>query len=83
MDVERGTIDAAVTRRRPLTLLEIQSAIRASWGSDTCDEHDQEQWTPEHPSTGQCAATAYVVHDLLGGRLLGACLLYTSPSPRD
>jgi hypothetical protein len=59
-------------RRSPLTLSEIQSAIEASWRRDTCDELDEARWTPANPSLGQCAATAYVIHDLLGGRLLGA-----------
>jgi hypothetical protein len=57
---------------RPLTLERLESAIRASWGRDTCDPSDQDSWSEEHPSTGQCAATAYVVNDLLGGKLLGA-----------
>ena len=58
---------------RPLpSLAELEQALRASWGRDTCDEHDVPNWTAEHPSTGQCAATAYVVHDYLGGQLLGA-----------
>jgi hypothetical protein len=56
----------------PLTLGQIEAAIRSSWGADTCDELDAALWSPEHPSLGQCAATAYVVHDLLGGKLLGA-----------
>jgi hypothetical protein len=56
----------------PLTLRRLEAAIRASWGQDTCDESDQERWTEQNPSTGQCVATAYVVNDLLGGKLLGA-----------
>jgi hypothetical protein len=55
-----------------ISLSALEEAIRASWGRDTCDENDVEVWNPEHAATGQCAATAYVVNDLLGGRLLGA-----------
>ena len=75
-DVTAGSQDA---RTEPVsrgtsapTLEQIERALRDSWGSDTCDAHDVDHWTPEHPSTGQCAATAYVVNDYLGGQLLGA-----------
>jgi hypothetical protein len=69
--VEPATAASAVCRPA-ISLSALEGAIRASWGSDTCDETDLEVWTPEHAATGQCAATAYVVNDLLGGRLLGA-----------
>jgi len=59
-------------RPRPLSLRAIEDAITASWGPDTCDELDQDKWSPEHPAVGQCTSTAYVVNDLLGGQLLGA-----------
>ena len=55
-----------------ITLAALEQALRSSWGSDTCDELDADHWSPQHPSTGQCAATAYVVNDFLGGQLLGA-----------
>ena len=66
------TIPSSQGRHQPLTLSAIEAAIRDSWSAETCDELDEESWSPAHPSVGQCAATAYVVHDLLGGRLLGA-----------
>jgi hypothetical protein len=52
------------------TLAEIESAIRASWGLDTADEDDG--WTPENPSRGQCDVTCLVVHDIFGGDVLAA-----------
>ena len=52
------------------TLAELEQAIREAWSLDTADEDDG--WTPENPSRGQCDVTALVVHDLLGGDLLGA-----------
>jgi hypothetical protein len=39
---------------------------------ETCDPTDAPEWTPANPSRGQCAVTALVVHDLLGGQLLEA-----------
>jgi hypothetical protein len=53
-----------------LTLVEIERAIRDAWSLDTAEEDDG--WTPENPSRGQCDVTALVVQDLLGGDLLGA-----------
>jgi hypothetical protein len=57
---------------RPLTLTDLESAISASWSLETCDPTDVPTWTPAEPSQGQCAVTALVVHDLLGGLLLEA-----------
>jgi hypothetical protein len=52
------------------TLAPLAEAIRESWSLDTADEDDG--WTPENPSRGQCDITTLVVHDLVGGQLLGA-----------
>ena len=54
----------------PLTLAQVEAAIRDSWARDTADAEND--WTPENPSCGQCDVTSLVVHDLLGGELLGA-----------
>jgi hypothetical protein len=52
------------------TLAEIEAAIRASWSFDTAEEDDG--WTPDNPSRGQCDVTTLVVHDIFGGDLLAA-----------
>jgi hypothetical protein len=52
------------------TLAQLEQAIREAWSLDTADEDDG--WTPENPSRGQCDITTLVVHDLLGGEVLGA-----------
>jgi hypothetical protein len=57
---------------RPFTLAGLESAIRSSWSIETCDPTDVPVWTATEPSRGQCAVTALVVHDLLGGELLEA-----------
>ena len=51
-----------------MTLAEIEAAIRASWGRDTSD--DPEEWTEDLPTRGQCAVTAHVLRELLGGEIL-------------
>lgn len=52
------------------TLRQLEDAVRGAWSLDTADEDDG--WTPENPSRGQCDITTLVVHDLLGGELLAA-----------
>ena len=66
------TSPARVGEERPLTLADVESAISASWSLETCDPTDVETWSPGAPSQGQCAVTALVLHDLLGGQLLEA-----------
>jgi hypothetical protein len=58
----------------PLTLHQIEAAVRASWGPETCDPADL-PWSSDRPSHGQCNATALVLNDLLGGELLMAEVL--------
>lgn len=53
-----------------VTLARLESAIRAAWGRDTSDE--PELWRPDNPALGQCAVTALVVRDYLGGDILVA-----------
>jgi hypothetical protein len=52
------------------TLAQLEQAIREAWSLDTAEEDDG--WTPENPSRGQCDITSLVVHDLLGGDVLAA-----------
>ena len=55
------------------TLSQIEQAIEASWSLDTAEEDDG--WTPDNPSRGQCDITALVVQDIFGGDLLAAPVL--------
>jgi hypothetical protein len=48
--------------------MRLEDRIRAAWCAETCAG----EWTPERPSTGQCAVTALVVQDVYGGELLRA-----------
>ena len=52
------------------TLAQLEEAIRGAWTEDTASEDND--WTPDNPSCGQCDITTLVVHDLLGGDLLSA-----------
>jgi hypothetical protein len=50
------------------TLAEVENAIRAAWGRDTSDDPDE--WSEENPARGQCAVTALLLRELLGGEIL-------------
>lgn len=52
------------------------AALRRAWGAET--SADPVGWTPANPAWGQCAVTALVVQDLLGGRLLRAATVEAS-----
>lgn len=52
------------------TLSEVERAVRAGWGEDTCVPEDLPKWHPGNPARGQCGVTALVLHDLLGGSLV-------------
>jgi hypothetical protein len=58
-----------------LTLGAIETAIRANWSIETCDPIDIPNWSVANRASGQCAVTALVVRDLLGGQLLEAEVL--------
>jgi hypothetical protein len=58
---------------RAVTLAQLEDAIRGAWSAETGESPDD--WTPELPSRHQCAATAAVVRDWLGGEILIANVL--------
>lgn len=49
---------------------QLKSAVRASWCVWTADPCDQPSWSSSNPAWGQCASTALIVQDMLGGQLL-------------
>jgi hypothetical protein len=42
-------------------------AVRVSWSRDT--SYEPERWSDDNPAWGQCAVTALVLQDYLGGEL--------------
>ena len=56
-----------------MTLADLEAAIRAAWGRETSD--DPGDWSEENPARGQCAVTALIVRELLGGEILAANVL--------
>lgn len=51
-----------------VTLTALEGAIREAWGPDTSEGPDE--WTADNPAWGNCAVTALVVRDYLGGELV-------------
>jgi len=51
-----------------MELLDLFVAIQKAWSRET--SADSEHWSTENPAWGQCAATALVVQDFLGGKLM-------------
>lgn len=50
-----------------VTLAQVEAAIEASWTAETSVDPT---WSPTNPALGQCAVTALVVQDYLGGDLI-------------
>lgn len=48
-----------------LSLSCLRAALRSSWSRETT--YWRERWSTEHPSVGQCAVTALIVQEALGG----------------
>jgi hypothetical protein len=53
-----------------MNVADVMTALRESWGPDTCAPEDVAHWTPNNPARGQCATTAVVLHDYFGGCLV-------------
>ena len=49
---------------------EFRDMVRSSWCRETASPGCQEKWSPENPALGQCAVTALLVQDVLGGELM-------------
>jgi hypothetical protein len=64
----------------PRRLIELERAIRDSWTAQSCDPVDLSGWSARNPARGQCASTALVIQDHLGGELLLADVLYPDGS---
>jgi hypothetical protein len=58
---------------------EISSAIAQSWAADTSSY--QADWTASTPSLGQCAVTALVVQEQLGGEIVR--VVYSDNGKKD
>lgn len=56
-------------RNEDQLILRLSEAFRLSWSQETAYPSDASNWTTRFPSLGQCAVTALIVHDELGGKI--------------
>ncbi len=49
-------------------------ALWPVWAVDTCAPRLRPAWSPENRTLGQCSITAFLVQDLLGGKVYGVPL---------
>jgi hypothetical protein len=59
-------------KRDGLFLIKLRQALYKSWSSDT--SYDPKNWKKNNPAWGQCAVTALVVKDYLGGDIVSGSL---------
>ena len=49
---------------------DIEKIIEMSWSKETCYPTSCESWSSENRSLGQCAITALIVNDFMGGKIM-------------
>ena len=54
----------------PQLLHSLKGALTKAWSAET--SYDPPSWTQDNPAWGQCAITACIVQDKLGGEIVGA-----------
>ncbi|MEM2974356.1 MAG: hypothetical protein QW112_01880 [Candidatus Micrarchaeia archaeon] len=59
-----------IRKERELRLRRVKNAIRRAWCRETCYPPTQEIWSEDIPERGQCAVTAMVMQDYMGGDIL-------------
>jgi 8-oxo-dGTP pyrophosphatase MutT (NUDIX family) len=70
MEPAAGRAAAIIAWMLCTSMVSLEHAIRAGWCLWTSDPVHQPEWTDANSASGQCASTALVVQDLLGGELL-------------
>ena len=73
MQTANKTVNYLYTNLNPFLKMELEDLIQAierSWNQDTSSDPDN--WYKENPAWGQCAVTACVVNDYLGGKIVWA-----------
>jgi len=49
---------------------ELTKILEISWSKDTCTPSLQDSWNENNKALGQCAITALIVNDFLGGKIM-------------
>lgn len=53
-----------------MSLNKIYEILKESWSKETCVQSCQSKWSSDNPSLGECAITALIVNDLIGGKIM-------------
>jgi len=53
-----------------ITFSQLEKTLHQSWSRET--SYCPDQWTSQNPALGQCAVTALIVQDSLGGEIVWA-----------
>ena len=53
-----------------MILNEVRQILEKSWSKETCSLGLKDNWTKDNKALGQCAVTALVVNDFLGGKIM-------------
>lgn len=48
----------------------LRRVIKGLWSKDTCYEPQQDDWSSDNPSLGQCYVTTLIINDYFGGELV-------------
>ena len=70
---------AALQKRLYEKVAALETALSQAWSKDTSSYGDR--WTPENPASGQCAVTAALVQEQLGGDIVR--IMFTDHSVTD
>ena len=68
-EADRVLADGAIQTPRDL-----YDILLTLWRPETCTPRMRANWTPENPTLGQCAVTAFLAQDLFGGKVYGIAL---------
>lgn len=60
---------------------ELETAIEGSWDAST--SADPDNWDDDNPAYGQCAVTALVVQELMGGDIVWRDAVIDDPAEKD
>ena len=55
-------------------ILGLYDDLQKLWSRETCAPRMRRDWSEDNPTLGQCSITAFLVQDLLGGRVYGVPL---------
>ena len=53
-----------------MKIKELKHLLILSWKKETCSPGLSDEWNQNNPSLGQCAITALILNDFLGGKIM-------------